>query len=355
MKLELRRVTVPSPRAQDARRSWPTRESLLVRMSDADGHSGVGEASPLPGYSPDQLADVEAALALVAAATPNLAVALELLPARVALRAVAGLVPESLPAARMALETAALDLLGQRQGLSAPLLLGAAPTATRPLAELLGPASAPTLLPDAERAVRAGFSHLKLKLGATGQLQPELDGVAALRKRFGANVSLRLDANGSLGAADVALAWQTLSRLSIELFEEPGAVPPELTAALPLGLDESLQGRSESEVEALLRQRQPRCLVLKPMALGGLDHCWRLAERARDVGADVVVSHCFDGPFAWRAAAALALALPRGPAHGLAPHAGLEAWSLAPLPVRNGCLETWKEPGLGAPAPHGFR
>ena len=352
MKLELRRVTVPSPRAQDARRSWPTRESLLVRISDAEGRSGVGEASPLPGYSPDQLADVEAALAGVA--TPNLAAALELLPARVALRAVAGLVPDGLPAARMALETAALDLLGQRQGLSAPLLLGAAPAATRPLAALLGPASAPTLIADAERARGAGFSHLKVKLGAAAQLQQELDGVVALRQRFGADVSLRLDANGNLSADDIALAWQTLSRLNIELFEEPGPVPAELAGTLPLGLDESLQGRSESEVEALLRQSQARCLVLKPMALGGLDHCWRLAERARDVGADVIVSHCFDGPFAWRAAAALALALPRCLAHGLASHAGLEGWSLAPLPVRNGCLETWKEPGLGAPAEHGF-
>jgi L-Ala-D/L-Glu epimerase len=354
MRLELRRVTVASPRAQDARRSWPTRESLLVRISDADGRSGVGEASPLPGYSKDLLADVEVALALVGAATTKLADALELLPGRVALRAVAGLVPATLPAARMALETAALDLLGQRQGLSAPLLLGAAPGATRPLAELLGPASAPTLIADAEHAVHAGFSHLKVKLGAKAELQKELDGVTALRKRFGASVNLRLDANGNLSADEVVIAWQTLSRLSIELFEEPGAVPPELTATLPLGLDESLQGHSEAEVEALLRQRQPRCLVLKPMALGGLDHCWRLAERARDVGADVVVSHCFDGPFAWRAAAALALALPRGPAHGLAPHAGLDGWALAPLPVRNGNLETWKEPGLGAPAEHGF-
>ncbi len=352
MKLELRRVTVQSPRAQDARRSWPTRESLLVRIADAEGQAGVGEASPLPGYSRDQLADVEVALAQVS--TTELASALELLPARAALRAVAGLLPESLPAARMALETAALDLLGQRQGLSAPLLLGAAPGATRPLAELLGPAGAPNLVQDAERALGAGFSHFKLKLGGKGQLEQELAGVTALRKRFGAQVTLRLDANGNLSADEITTAWQTLSRLGIELFEEPGPVPPQLVATLPLGLDESLQGRDEVEVRALLRDSQARCLVLKPMALGGLDHCWRLAEWARDVGADVIVSHCFDGPFAWRAAAALALALPRGPAHGLAPHAGLEGWSLQTLPVRDGQLETWKETGLGAPALHGF-
>jgi o-succinylbenzoate synthase len=353
MKVELRRVTVRTPRAQDARRSWPERESLLLRISDARGQSGVGEASPLPGYSPDRLDDVETELGRLD--SQALAAALELLPARAALRAVASLMPIGLPSARMALETAALDLLGRRLGMSAPILLGAASSATRQLAELVGPASSSSLLQDAERAVRAGFKHLKLKLGSSGLLERELAGVTALRQRLGASAAVRLDANGSLTAEDLELAWPELARLGIEWFEEPGPVPERLASALPLALDESLQGLDEAQVEALLRLRKPRCVVLKPMALGGLDHCWRLAERARDVGADAIISHCFDGPFAWRAAAALALALPRGPAHGLAPHAGLEAWSMNALPVRQGCLETWSEPGLGAPAEHGFQ
>jgi L-Ala-D/L-Glu epimerase len=352
MKLELRRVTVRTPRAQDARRSWPERESLLVRITDAHGQSGVGEASPLPEYSRDRLDDVESGLARLDA--PALAAALELRPARAALRAAAGLMPASLPSARMALETAALDLLGQRLRVSAPLLLGAAPSATRQLAELIGPASSPDLFEHAERALGAGFRHLKLKLGGAGLLERELAAVAALRQRLGGQIALRVDANGNLTADQLELAWPELSRLDIELFEEPGAVPDPLAGALPLGLDESLQGLDEAQVEALLRLRRPRCVVLKPMALGGLDHCWRLAERARDAGAAAIMSHCFDGPFAWRAAAALALALPRGPAHGLAPHPGLEAWRARELPVRQGCLEAWPEPGLGAPAEHGF-
>ena len=62
MKLERRRVSVRTPRAQDARRTWPTRDSLLVRLTDTAGYEGVGEASPLPGYSQDLLEDVEPAL-----------------------------------------------------------------------------------------------------------------------------------------------------------------------------------------------------------------------------------------------------------------------------------------------------
>jgi o-succinylbenzoate synthase len=352
MKLERRRVSVRTPRAQDARRRWPERDSLLVRLSDQAGHHGIGEASPLPGYSPDRLEDVEAALAAVALSDVEAALAQPT--PRAALAAVASLLPSHLPSARMALETAALDLLGQRQQLSAALLLGATPDAQRALSQLLGPASSATLLPDAERELQAGFTHFKLKLGGPGQLERELTGVQALRERHGRQIALRLDANGTLSASEITQAWQSLSGLNIELFEEPGSVPESLLGALPLGLDESLQGLDESAVAALVRQRQARYVVLKPMALGGLSHCWRLAEQAGALGAQAVLSHCFDGPFAWRATAALALALPAGPAHGLAPHAGLEAWSLAASPVAHGYLRSWAETGLGAPAEHGF-
>jgi len=351
MKLERRRVSVRTPRAQDARRSWPARDSLLLRLTDAAGHHGIGEASPLPGYSPDRLEDVEPALAAVALADIEAALAL---PTRAALSALASLLPAHLPSARMALETAALDLLGQRQQLPAPALLGAAAGAQRPLAQLLGPASSPTLRPDAERALQGGYTHFKLKLGAPAELERELDGVQSLRERYGASIALRLDANGALSASEIMQAWQRLSKLEIELFEEPGPVPGSLLGTLPLGLDESLQGLDEAAASALIGQRRARYVVLKPMALGGLAVCWCLAERALALGAQPLLSHCFDGPFAWRATAALALALPSGPAHGLAPHAGLAAWALRPLPVVHGALQLWPEPGLGAPAEPGF-
>jgi L-alanine-DL-glutamate epimerase-like enolase superfamily enzyme len=352
MKLELRRVTLQTADARSARRAWPERECLLLRYTDADGVAGIGEASPLPGYSRDELDRVETTLQELEPSA--VAAALERPSVRATLAALAGLVPESLPAARMALETAGLDWLGQRRGVSACVLLGAAHDARRQLAALVGAAAAAGLGATCDKARRDGYRHLKLKLGEAGRLPAELAAVVALRERLGPGVGLRLDANGSLTAPEVERAWTELGALDIELFEEPGEIPEHLAGALPLGLDESLQGLREAEAEGLLHLRQARCLVLKPMALGGIEHCLRLAERARSAGASVVVSHCFDGPFAWRAAAALALALPAGAAHGLAPHAGLAAWPSAPLPVRGAMLECWSAPGLGAPADPGF-
>jgi L-alanine-DL-glutamate epimerase-like enolase superfamily enzyme len=352
MKLELRRVTAPTPGARDARRSWPERQSLLLRLSDAQGMSGSGEATPLPGYSSDALKDVEAWLGTIDAS--RLEAALEQPSIAGALSTVAALSPPELPSARMALETAALDLLGRRAGVPAPTLLGAEPNAVRDLAQLVGPASSPQLFADAQRALAAGFRHLKLKLGGGNELEQELTAVVTLRERLGPSIRLRLDANGCLSEAELELAWQVLAPLTIELFEEPGAVSKNLYGALPLGLDETLQGRDVAAATELLRQRQARFAVLKPMALGGLSHCLQLAERAASARLGVVVSHCFDGPWAFRAAAALALALPSGVAHGLAPHAGLQGFPAAPSPVHQGSLQTWSEPGLGLSSQLGF-
>jgi L-alanine-DL-glutamate epimerase-like enolase superfamily enzyme len=354
MKLELRRVAIPSSGAIDARRSGSARESLLLRLTDQSGELGLGEASPLPEYCRDKLDDIEQALSAIP--MDALEAALEQSPARAALRAVSNLVSFDLPAARMALETAALDLLGNRQGVPAPVLLGGQADAERPLSLLLGPVLDRTKRTGTHEAavqhlitatMSLGFRHFKLKIGAEGALARELAILVGLRKRFGSSISLRLDANGLLSASDVKTAWETLEPLGIELFEEPGQIPQELAGRLPLALDESLQGLSEEGVEAAIREHKPRALVLKPTALGGIDHCWRLAERARDHGVDVVISHCFDGPLALRASAALALALPRGLSHGLGPHPKLAAWDVKNPAPKGGTLRAWREPGLG--------
>jgi L-alanine-DL-glutamate epimerase-like enolase superfamily enzyme len=351
MKLELRRATLQTPGAGHARRSWPTRERLLIRVSESAQSFGVGEATPLPGYSPDTLDDVEAALSRVSVEALREALGGQASGVRrqasvEQLEAVSALVPRSLPAARMGLETAALDYLARRAGVSAPEVLGAAPGTSILLAMLLGAASDPDLLERAAAALRSGFRHLKIKLGAPGRIREEVAGIVTLRNGVGSEVSLRLDANGALSESELAEAWITLKTCAIQLFEEPGALPQALAGEVPLALDESLQGLSETRVAERWQRTNACYLVLKPTALGGLAHCWRLAQRAHGAGVGVVISHCFEGPLAFRAAAALALALPSGLAHGLAPHAGVAG---AALPMQAGSLHAWSEPGLGEP------
>jgi L-alanine-DL-glutamate epimerase-like enolase superfamily enzyme len=261
--------------------------------------------------------------------------------------AISELVPAAVPSARMALETAALDWLARRAGVSAPALLGAPSDSARPLSQLLGPASEPALVERATTAAQDGYHHFKLKLGGGTKLERELENITALRERLGSAAQLRLDANGALSEAELERAWPVFEPVGIELFEEPGQVPPALISKLPLALDESLQGATLKAIESALLRSRPRCLVLKPTALGGLAHCWQAAELARRHGVSYFVSHAFEGALAWRSAAALAIALPASAAHGLAPHAGLRGWPATAMPVAAGSLTAWGAPGLG--------
>ena len=265
------------PAPANARTAFPSRPGALVRLTGDARHAGVGEAAPLPGYSPDRLDDVLAALR----GLPPLAGALEEV----------ALLPAALPAARFALETALLELRG---GLAA--FLGRAPRPF-PRARLIADLAA------AEDAVAAGVRTLKIKIGVPGDLAL----LAVLRRRFGDEVALRLDANGALAPEDLA----AYAAARPELVEEPVADPRALPAApFPVALDESLQHLDAATVAALARAGRIQALVLKPTTLGGALRCLRLAALAAELGLGVAVGHTFEGPVGRRAVAALAASLP---------------------------------------------
>jgi o-succinylbenzoate synthase len=336
MNLSIRRYSGCAHGAGNAGRAWAWRSGLLLGLH-AGCTRGLGEASPLPGYSPDTLESAEKALER----------ALDLDDTVESLRSVADLLPRTQPAARMALETAALDLRGRRLHASAPSLLGAAATARMTLAWLAGAPDADAL--GAIRAAeRAGYGHFKMKLGRAGNFSAEIAGVRGLRRELGAGPRLRLDANRAWSHSEATSAGALLDGLDIEFVEEPGSrLTGPRGASIPVALDESLQGLDPHDLEALARRSGACFVVLKPMVLGGLSHCLELARCAAALDLGVVVSHSFDGPVGLIAAAALALALPTRIAQGLAPHAGLAAWPAIPLPIADATLHAWNTPGLG--------
>jgi len=357
VKLALRRVSGLAVGAGNARTAWPERHAILLELHLGSSR-GLGEASPLPGYSTDSLSDVAAALArLDLAALERAAQRSEL---REALAAAAALLPRALPSARMALETAVLDWRGRQQRRSAPLLLGAVHGAERALACLVG-VPGKSALDAAYRAAEAGYRDFKVKLGGNATLSVEIQGLAALRRALGDAARLRVDANRGWSDAAARVACRQLEPLNVEFLEEPcaswtnpraGRETGGFSSRIPLALDESLCGLDAADLEPLVRRSRARVLILKPMLLGGLTHCLDLGRRAAALELDVVVSHCFDGPVALAAAGALALALPLRMAQGLAPHAGLDAWQTVPLPIQDATLHTWTSPGLGPVAEH---
>lgn len=263
--------------ASDARRQWASRESLLVELEE-DGLVGRGEAAPLPGYSRETLDECAAALRE------------------------GGTLP---PAAAFARASARAEIRAQRERTNL------CPPGGRALATL---GDAP------------GYAAYKRKLGR--DLDGELEAARQLRDAH-PHERLRFDANGTLSVSDARRALKALARIDAELFEEP--VPYESLAALhpspvPLALDESLQAEGgEARLREALDAGWIGAVVLKPSALGP-DACRRFARMAREAGAEVIVSHLYEGPLGYAAACALALEIGTDVPQGLGRHDALEAF-----------------------------
>ena len=112
-------------RADNARSRWTHRQGLLISISDELGQVGQGEASPLPGYSPDELPSCQAALGGLDPASLHLDPAEPIGPQ---LASCSSHLPEACPAARFALETALLDSWESASAVL-PTLCWAPPTA----------------------------------------------------------------------------------------------------------------------------------------------------------------------------------------------------------------------------------
>jgi len=341
------------------------REAVLLRLDDGAGNVGWGEASPLAGYSPDDIDGASRALDAWAVRWTagefggnGFERTLDLALAHTDLRGV--------PSVRCAIDTAVLDL--EARGLGVPLhvvLLGLfeetqvvkrVPVCA--LVSLQGvdrpgtPAVSADVLSDVRQWIAEGFSVVKFKVGGDRGFMEQLEQLRAVRAEF-PNLKIRLDANGSWTPEE---ALQRLAELKAaiepELVEQPVGALELLTFAdspVSLAADESL--RLSDAIPAVTQPGGCDAVVLKPMVLGGHRACAELAREALANGARVIVTHTFGGKVAHAAACELALAVAAADsvgdplAAGLAGHDELTQrdgpWIVPSADVGHGVEKPW--------------
>lgn len=316
----------------------------VLSLMRGDGTTGLGEASPLPGYSPDSIEEATEELRRLVdepvRANP-LVSPLELLDQVFSVSSV------EQPSSRFALETALLDWLGRTRNTALHRMLASdVPAEAIPIADLVLEPDPTRWAPAVDRLVSEGATHLKLKVSA--DLDTEIDALRAIRRLHPA-IALRLDGNRRIPADSLRRHAAALEALDLELFEEPVADSDwqaALALPLPYALDESLQNGLRSQ--ALLETGKIRAVVLKPMVLGGLRASLELAERAATFGTACSVSHTFDGPISRAATAELALVLRSELAAGLGAHPALDLWAPCRIAAIHGReILPHDAPGLG--------
>jgi L-alanine-DL-glutamate epimerase-like enolase superfamily enzyme len=339
LRVEPRRLRFRAPIAT-AGATYADRELDVVRVTDRDGVTGLGEAAPLEpfdGVSLDAVrAEVEGCRELLAGggdASPA-----EL---RAACRRAC-----SLPHAVAALDVALWDLEARRAGRPLAALLAPEPRAEVTVNAFVDATDREGASRVAGEAAAAGFRCVKVKVG-TGD---DAGRLAAVRAAVGPRVAIRIDANGAWSRDEAVAALRALAPVRIELCEEPTrgvagirAVRAALAGAVAVALDESAR-----EPDALTAGGAD-AVCLRVGACGGMAGVQRDAATARSLGADVYVASTFDGPVGVAAGLHVAAALRVARPCGLAT-LGLFEDVEDPLPPRDGTIRVPESPGLGIAA-----
>jgi o-succinylbenzoate synthase len=318
--------------------TWTERRALTLVLEDDDGHFGLGEAAPLPGFSPDSLEVAQKELtALLGRSFTGRD---RSRPALFDLgQASAGL---DSPAARAALESALIDIWARQRNQPAWSVISAT---TRPRSVPVNvwlPNDTDAALEGVRSGLERGVRCFKVKLEGAGALG--LQTLAALRRAFGHRVTLRADANRSFDATSLSSALPLLRTLSLEWLEEPAAEPWG-QIGVPVALDESLA--AGPRVLRRARDQGVVALVLKPTTLGGITRAFELVALGEAHGLVAVASHTLEGPLGFMLAATLALALGPQHAHGLAPHEGLGGVRPTAMASERDEISAWSAPGFG--------
>jgi o-succinylbenzoate synthase len=349
MNADLRPFSLPlSDPLETASGTIERRDGFLLRLEAEGGDPvdgdrpnasvGVGEATPLPGWT-EHHDECEAALRNAVEAIDRGEEPDELL---------ANL--DQTPAARHAFDLALADLRSSREGVPLYRHLGAAERIESVRVNAtVGDAGVEETLADAKRAANAGFECLKVKVGAR-PVTADIERIEAVSDAL-SGVELRADANGAWARAE---AQQFLDAVGDRLAYVEQPVPPTELASLaalsgPVALDETLAAVAlENALDA-----DPHAVVLKPMALGGPRKAVELAQRAREADVLPVVTTTVDGAVARTAAVHVAAAVPERAACGLATAKMLESdlgpdiapvadgRAVVPQGVGNGTADTW--------------
>jgi L-alanine-DL-glutamate epimerase-like enolase superfamily enzyme len=317
------------------------RRGFLVgveQSTDSGTVRGVGEATPLPGWT-EEYGACEAALRDQPAKWQDVVDAL------------GGERRPSTPAARHGYRLAVLDAEARENEQSLAALLAASggfgdPDASVTVNATVGDGTVGETVTAARDAIDAGFDCLKLKVGARS-LDADLDRVRAVRETVDAAV--RLDVNGAWDRETAAEAIDALASVGVEYVEQPLSAEDldglaELRGrGVNIAVDESLRAVG---VDAVLDADAADVAVLKPMALGGPDAAVDAARQLWDAGVDPVVTTTIDCAVARAAAVHVAAAVPGERACGLATGGMLASeFGEDPVPVVDGEIAVPDGPG----------
>ena len=276
-----------------------------------NGVVGLGEASPLPGFSDESIEQNTRQLTSLAPALIRQDLTKDWLSLDGALGRELDEMDVS-PSARFGIELAVWNLYAASESKTLSEVLCPLPVASVPVNGLLsGPVE--EVLAEGSLMKEAGYEAVKLKVGGR-EVEEDAQLVRDLGEVLGGGVTLRLDANRAWNSAAAASFVHAVGGTEYEYIEEPLADPSGLEGLVrehevAVALDETLVGMAP---EDLRRHDYARAVVIKPTLVGGISRTLRLAEEAWRLGITPVISSAYETGVGTEALLALAAATGRG-------------------------------------------
>jgi L-alanine-DL-glutamate epimerase-like enolase superfamily enzyme len=281
------------------RSSGTGRESgrALVRLSigPPGGPEALGEASPMPGHSPDTADACFEALQEHRRDLGDLALA-RTMPQESAARLQRWF--ERLPAARAAAEFALAGYAALQSETPVSEIYGGGRRAAVPVNTVLPLRDLPPRSEELQRVLRLGIKTFKLK--AEDSLEANLENFRMLQPLLPAGAVFRFDPNGRWDEDETRRHAEAFREEEIEYFEQPametdpgGCAALRKSLPISLALDESVN--SLAELKRYLDAGAADFYILKPTVLGGILATLEAARLVRRAGAAFVVTSALEG------------------------------------------------------------
>ncbi len=288
--IELHHVALPTRREH----KWtgltePIGGYVLVKMTDAAGNAGWGEAPALKdwggefgryfGESPGTTIEV---------ITRHLTPAVKgCMPGEIAeLHARMDRIIKGYPYAKAAVEFAAYDLAGRQWGLPVHRLLGGAVRKRIPVTHSIGLLGFEEAEREVAQVAREGIRTIKIKVGVDPDRDVEM--VRRIRETVGPGVALCCDANqGYKTAGEAIRTYRRMERYNLIYFEQPVEGIEHLAAVAraidaPVMADESAW--NAHDVIQIIEKRAAQIVSIYTTKPGGLYRAMEVAAVARAAG-----------------------------------------------------------------------
>lgn len=281
------------------------RDGLILVLTDTSGHVGLGEISPLPGFSRETM---ETAIYKTTMLVDRMINFGELTAHQHARRYTSWENRTAPSVVHFGVETALLSLLANARKISLGAMLYGSSTNKIPINGLIR-SSISDWVPEANSLVNEGYQTLKIKVGRINSVM-EARGIQEIRESVGPDIKLRLDANRSWDL-DTAIAFgKAVKAANIEYIEEPTQNPAELprffdACGVHFAFDETLHQIIDPTI-SFEAYTGLRAFVLKPTLIGCTARFIALVNQAREEGIYPVISSSFESDVGLAALAQLA-------------------------------------------------